>query len=804
MKPVSLYLVRIFTLISVLFILNSCDSFFNNEKPSNNLITEEEVEVASETVSSSGGTVIVDDPSSEIDGMEIMVPEGSYSNSRTFRITTAAISSHNLGEYFNPITPLIQIENGSGYADSIMEVTIPISIEDGEIPLGFYYDEITGKLEAIPVKSYTNNSITLLTRHFMPASELSGDDEGLKGINIDATTNMIISSLQESIILKQTVINSGFKPGVDDWEFINYGSYIAPPGHCAGQSMTSLWYYYEKKLKGEKSLFHKYDLINNNIKPSFMSVDNSLGYRFASVIQNDFNFNGWLESLSLQSSKPAFVFTYFAAAILVTGEPQFILINNSQGRGGHAMIVYKVNLQEGKLYIADPNYPNNRAPGNGTESIRVVELVNGRLKSYETGLSAGTESIPMDQIGFAGKTAYIEWSQINKRFKQLADSTIGNIAPNTFPQYTISVDDYIDFKLIDGFTTDKDSLCFYAECPSAEIFSLVDGKKKIPLDAFDTDGNQIEKWNGLTYNAKVGLKPGLNKIGLYIYAKRTGVNYSNGQPKYLFIDFKWFDVYYSKLKIDPDPIVGEPGKDIEIIAMSQGTAPKDSKYVWNFGDGTKEVTEKNDSIVNHTFSKEGDFKVTVDLYDNTTNKLVGHAETEASIAKGILSELQKCDGFDINFSPELIYNCNYSLMYRPIGNNITPDGVSITPIVWSGTSFSANYNYSGTDGTGKSYSRKGSVSGKFSADGLTLISLNASEKLTFTNGGTVDQRLEAKNLPLDKNLYEKDYLTFASYGTDIKDNVVSFRTSYEDEDTNCSSTSADYTELDAWLQVTFD
>jgi hypothetical protein len=59
--------------------------------------------------------------------------------------------------------------------------------------------------------------------------------------------------------------------------------------------------------------------------------------------------------------------------------------------------------------------------------------------------------------------------------------------------------------------------------------------------------------------------------------------------------------------------------------------------------------------------------VTVDLYDNTTNKLVGHAETEASIAKGILSELQKCDGFDINFSPELIYNCNYSLMYRPIG-----------------------------------------------------------------------------------------------------------------------------------------
>jgi hypothetical protein len=118
---------------------------------------------------------------------------------------------------------------------------------------------------------------------------------------------------------KQTVIQSGFKPGVDDGNSSIRFLYCSP-GHCAGQSMTSLWYYYEKKLKGEKSLFHKYDLINNNIKPSFMSVDNSLGYRFASVIQNDFNFNGWLESLSLQSSKPAFVFTYCGCCILVTGE----------------------------------------------------------------------------------------------------------------------------------------------------------------------------------------------------------------------------------------------------------------------------------------------------------------------------------------------------------------------------------------------------------------------------------------------------------------------------------------------------
>jgi len=38
-------------------------------------------------------------------------------------------------------------------------------------------------------------------------------------------------------------IDSGFRPGIDDWEFTNYGSYITPDGECEGQSLTALWYY---------------------------------------------------------------------------------------------------------------------------------------------------------------------------------------------------------------------------------------------------------------------------------------------------------------------------------------------------------------------------------------------------------------------------------------------------------------------------------------------------------------------------------------------------------------------------------
>ncbi|MBP7507615.1 MAG: PKD domain-containing protein [Prolixibacteraceae bacterium] len=806
---------KIFTLISILFLISSCDSFFsNNEKPSNNLITEDEIQVASETISSSGGTVIVDDPSSEIDGMEIMVPEGSYSGSRTFKISTAAITSHNLGQYFNPITPLIQIENGSGYADSILEVTIPITIEDDEIPLGFYYDEIAGTLESIPIKDYTNKSITLFTRHFMPASELSSNDKGLKGIKIDATANLVISSIKESFIEGKQIISSGFKIGVDNWEFVNNGSYLASGGHCAGQNLGAAWYYFEKKLKGEPKLNGRFSTLSN------IDQDNAIGYRFCSVLQKDYSDEygvfrsiNW-KYISKNQDLDKVKWLSIAGAMLTTGEPQLLGIyttidDNKDGipdthpdgelkYGGHSIICYQISVKDGKLYICDPNYPNDG---------QVVEFSNGKFKPYIGKANGQAPSESYEYVTWNAKTALIDWPNAGKRYSQLEDSIIGTVAPNKFPDYTIWVTGENNIKLKDGYTTDSDTFRCIVESPNIELAYDKNSKNLTDFTMYDNEGSVISKWEKKIAGAYTILKPGLNRIGIYITGDRESAKYkdNNNVEHYipLFIDFKWYNIYYSQLKISPDHIVGEPDKDIEITAMSYKTAPKDAKYVWNFGDGTKEVTVKNDSIVTHKFSKEGDFTVTVDLYDNSTNKIVGHAAAEASIVKGILGELQKCPGVDINFQPKLVYQCKYLPLFRPMGSTSPPDGIKATPIVWNGTSFSVDYSYSATDGTGKPYSRKGSISGTLSADGLTLLKLKANEKLIFTSGYSTDQSLSVENLTLDKNLYERDYLTFASYGTDIEDNVVSFSMKYDEDDYSCSTTSADYTTEDAWLQVSF-
>jgi hypothetical protein len=637
-------------LIFLIFLNLSCDEKNKIQEelvPNQNLVNLEigpTVDISSTLIGATGGSIKVSKPGTPVDAMEILVPANSFTSSQTFKVSYSEIQSHHLGANFNPISPMISIACDGGYSATPMQVTVPIKLPEGHFAMGYFYDEATGKLEGLPVLKLSSTSITVCTRHFMSAARLKSASGNLKGAS-NASVNMIISSISESVLKSQTIINSGFTIGSDDWEFLNYGSYLAPPGHCAGQSITSLWYYYEKKLNGEANLFHRFDLLNQKTNPSFMWQDNPLGYRFASTIQEDFNFSDWITRLQLQSFLPGLVFKSFAASILVTGEPQFVLLRNSAGLGGHAMIVYKVNFNEGKLYIADPNYPNNRTD-KGIESIRTIDYVGGILNPYETGLEAGDKSVTMDQIGYFGKTAYIEWPQIGKRYSELLNNTIGTITPNTFPPYTIWVKDGAGYELKDGLIMAKDTLRSYIIGPNTAIGynTIIAGKVLLASYVYDQNGQIIDTQEGLGNHILipkeglyVKLKPGLNKLGYFIVGWRNESKYTsganNGMFKNKFIDFKWINVNYYKLQISPNPIGSEPEKDVKITAMSYKSAPKDAKYVWNFGDGTSDVTVNNDSIVVHKFPKEGDFNVVVKLYDNSINKMVATASVIANIAK---------------------------------------------------------------------------------------------------------------------------------------------------------------------------
>lgn len=607
----------IYYLLLLIIFLPGCKSDDNPVTPptenEGKIVTSIATELITKDIGPSGGTIIIEKAGDKLNGMQIIFPPNALTQTHIFKVTSAEIESHRFGEFFNPISPAITVSSGADYTDLPVQIEIPINIPADNFAMGFFYNPETEELEGIPIEGLDSNSITMSTRTFSSSGSLQ---KIFKPGQVPSSLTMIICSVSESVLREQAVINSGFSIGFDDWEFINFGSYVAPEGHCAGQSMTAMWYYYEKHLKGEPTLFHRYDKVNDKLNPGLLWQDNPLGYRFASVIQNDFNFNNWIKSLDFRKQYPRLVFLAFAVSILLTGEPQFVLINNSGGNGGHAMIVYKVNFNEGKLYIADPNYPNNRA-ANGVESVRTINFVNGAFDSYWTGLNAGAGSIQMDEIGYFAKTAFIKWNQITSRWNEFENKSIGK----SFPPYELKVFNDNNRDLTEVYYTGKDNLKIYCRCATAAQW-LPGSDRYMYVQLFDESGNKIsnpaDENNGLPI---LPLKMGVNKFGVYMQA---GIN---GNWNYL--DFKWITTNRCSLKIQPDTLTGEINLPQTFTANTFGTAPEGYKIVWNFGDDTPAVTT-SDSTVTHIYTVKKRYTVTAKMYTKD-NVLLAEASSLAII-----------------------------------------------------------------------------------------------------------------------------------------------------------------------------
>jgi hypothetical protein len=498
--------------------------------------------VVRQTIPGTGGVLTVNKPGDPLNGLVLTVPTKGFAQAQDFVISRSEITSHRLGANFNPRTPLIEFSYGGGYSGDALSIKVPIHLPAGHFPMGFLYDRATGKLQPIPLERFDSVSVTVSTRHLSSSGTQAGKRSIFSPQN--AIGNMVVSSIEASILDGQVTLSTGFTPGVDDWEFPNHGSYIAQGGHCAGQVATMLWYYYEQRLKGAAPLWGRFDKIRDPSNPKVIWHDNPDGYRFASTVQKDMDFDDWIaHSLPVQTSIPWITYYSFMYAILLTGEPQFVVIMRSQPESGHAMIVYKITPATGTLYIADPNYPGNRDPFNGTPTTRIIECQNGYMKPYSSALAAGGPGIVFDKIGYAATTAFIRWDKITERWAEFEKGTIGD---DRFPAYQLRVHEPGRVSTVSGDTvrTVHDTLGFSSYCTAASA--------KIPgTDALQEFYTYTEtgEWLGDGNSGNAGLLrlpvgEGHSRLGFYIMGA------SASTQKNHYVDFRWVNVYREPSLVD--------------------------------------------------------------------------------------------------------------------------------------------------------------------------------------------------------------------------------------------------------------
>jgi hypothetical protein len=561
-----------------------------------------QVQAASQTIDPSGGTIAVSKPGDPLDGFIIGVPPNSYADSRTFKVSSARITNQTFGDDINPISPMISVDNGGGYSDGMMYVRVPVKVPEDSFAMGFFYDDKTRRLEGMPLIAVDAESVTVATMHF---------------------SSFFLSKINKALLKND--VDSGFQPGIDDWQFTNQGSYIAQGGHCEGQALTAMWYYCTQPDGKDLCLYGRYD--NNGNQPATPELwqDDSLGYRFCSVIQLEKRFgqgttledfwdnlagvawewknNNWVKK-DVPGMGDEATFNLFAYSIRANRQPQEVGLYSNAG-GGHSVVVYKV--VGNALYIADPNYPGN------TERKIIYYSGEGKFKPYNTAanrklIDAG-RGHDFEKIVYTAKSTMVPWDTIAQRWTEFKAGTIGN---DKFPAYKL------EYKDKDGkFQELKDG--YVSPVKLLNMQATFGGNPPAVISVF-RDGAELK----LDDKGNYELNPGTNVLGIYV-AVKVGFDWE-------YVDFKYLKVIYGGLTIDPPSREGETGKEYTFTAKAEDP-PAKARYEW-IVDGALQETKTDVIKVNTSkldASKAGPYPITCKLYDAAKPGSKALAEAAASL-----------------------------------------------------------------------------------------------------------------------------------------------------------------------------
>ena len=278
--------------------------------------------IHSQTVSPAGGLIKIDAPQSPIDGLAIEIPPGAFDQDVKFEIGFQEISDFQGGEHFNPITPLIQVDNAGVPAQQFMKVTIPIEITEDQFAMAVFYDSASREIEGMPVLDLQTGSITVATRHF---------------------SEFLVTVMNEMVL--NGTVTTKFEHGVHNWQFPNTYrfSFLTPNGICAGMSLSAM---YAFDNSGGAQLFDKYDNYNNPLNEETKGFfdDDTLAIRLASFAQQmqqiESSNSAVREWLRLQDASPRLTYLTFGYLMYLTEKPQLLYVENGSDQA-HAVIAYK-------------------------------------------------------------------------------------------------------------------------------------------------------------------------------------------------------------------------------------------------------------------------------------------------------------------------------------------------------------------------------------------------------------------------------------------------------------------------------
>ena len=438
------------------------------------------VSLAQGSIDSTGGSIKVAKPGDPLDGLTITAAAGTYTSAVSFSVSEHSISPAASMVGITPISPLISIDNGGVITTGDpLTVTVPVTVPAGAKVLALYYHGKTGAIDPLPIVAQDASSVTFAASHF---------------------SDVFLAQADPSKILP--TVDSGFRPGVDDWEFTNYGSFVATNGHCEGQSVSEIWYYESQRQgAGASPLYGLYDNNGAPDKTPTLWQDDSSGYRFVSSIQaSPISVPAVYNHYKALDHDGALTYDLLWTAIGLSGEPQLVTITDAAGGHGHAIVAYRVTPT--RVYVADPNYPGH---------LRTIayDAASGVLGPYSSGDNAGSIAagggVSYTHFSYVPSAASASDEAISAAWAEFEANKSGDAV---FPAYSLEVWTGLDENGKDVWE------------PLDKSYQTSEAKLRVRLVVPSGQGSLriyrgstgISAWNK---ELTVDLKDGLNDLGFY-------------------------------------------------------------------------------------------------------------------------------------------------------------------------------------------------------------------------------------------------------------------------------------------------
>ncbi|MEO5798924.1 MAG: Ig-like domain-containing protein [Gemmatimonadales bacterium] len=600
------------------------------------------VTVPGQSVSTSGGTVTLTRPGSALNGTTLTIPSGALSTSGAIGFMISSTAGIAAPAGMTPLTPGLTITGPTGPLKQPAMLRLPVATPTGKILVVAVFDPSSGSLSVLPSSTHDATSITVA----IPSFEGSGLAT-VPAASLRVNPPFIVSyAIDPSLLVPD--FDSGFRPGVDDWDFQRQGVSAFPETDkvpvidpATPMVATSLWYFVNKKGNGGK-LWQRFQ------EAAGVPESNRRGLRWQSVAYPAFpdlyaptslaavTRNAYLGNAAALARQG---FYELKAAFLVSArkpQPVFVytptnLVNQEEPRYG---IAYRTVGDAVDLAIPD-------APG---ESFRITLAASGWTPVTITTISGNRYTV--DLVSPIQYEIFVRDDLLAPQYPLVTAGTIGNAIgwPSLTLQSTYGKLDTAAVYVI------SDILLTWWECAACPDHGWrtteVTPSPTQLTPAWDVRKNSDGSWpfgslfSRLSSPRSVGkyyqnlLENGTTSrsYGAGVYQAVRGGSIPAGSTVFAWLDWTTMTLKKLPATILPTPLAGSVGVPLPMKMQITGTVPANVIYKWDFGDNKSLVQVSNNPNTQHSYTQTGTFPVVVLMLDAVTKQPLSEARADAVIS----------------------------------------------------------------------------------------------------------------------------------------------------------------------------